>query len=201
MTEFILHMIESAGYLGIVLLMALENVIPPIPSEIIMGFGGIAVAHGRMDFVALVAAGTLGSTAGNYFWYWVGRTFGYERLRPFVERNGRWLTIDWHDVERINAFFQRHGAWMVFVVRFLPTFRTMISLPAGLVRMPRWKFLLWTAAGTTIWNIFLAGAGVLLGMRFRAAEAWIGPAAAVLTTAILLYYLWRVATWQPRDGG
>jgi membrane protein DedA with SNARE-associated domain len=199
MTEFILRVIEQAGYLGIVLLMAIENMVPPIPSEVIMGFGGIAVAHGRMDFALLVAAGTLGSVAGNYVWYWVGRSVGYARLRPFVERHSRWLTLEWHDVERLTAFFLRHGNWIVFVARFMPTFRTMISLPAGLVRMSRWKFLLWTAAGTTIWNLILAGAGLWLGLRFKALEQWTGPAAAALTGVIVIAYLYRVITWRRKD--
>lgn len=200
MTDFILRVIEAAGYLGIVILMTIENVIPPIPSEVIMGFGGIAVAHGRMDFTLLVAAGTIGSVAGNYFWYWVGRGYGYERLRPFVERHGRWLTVEWRDVERLTAFFLRHGQWLVFVARFMPTFRTMISLPAGLVRMPRWTFLLWTAAGATIWNIILAGAGLWLGLRFGDLEQWTGPAAAALTAAIVAIWLWRVLTWRGGRG-
>lgn len=199
MTDLILRLISQSGYIGIALLMALENIIPPIPSELIMGFGGIAAAHGRFDFWALVAAGTIGSTAGNYAWYALGRRFGYQRLEPFVRRWGRWLTMEWEDIERINAFFRRHGQWVVFVVRFLPAFRTMISLPAGLTAMPRWRFLLATAAGTTIWNIFLAGAGFLLGTRFREAEAWTGPAAIGVTVLVVIYYLYRVATWKPRE--
>ena len=199
MTELILRLIEQSGYIGIALLMALENIIPPIPSELIMGFGGIAAAHGRFEFWLLVAVGTIGSTAGNYFWYALGRRFGYQRLEPFVRRWGRWLTLEWRDVERINAFFSRHGQWVVFVIRFMPAFRTIISLPAGLTAMPRGRFLLATAAGTTIWNIFLAGAGYLLGSRFRTAEAWTGPVAIGITVLAVLFYLYRAATWKPRN--
>ncbi|WP_375398670.1 DedA family protein [uncultured Sphingomonas sp.] len=198
MTEWFLRVVEDWGYLGIVLLMALENVVPPVPSEVIMGFGGIAVARGKMDFVALVVAGTIGSTLGNCFWYELGRRLGLDRLRPVVERHGRWLTVDWSDVERIDAFFRRHGQWLVFAVRFAPVMRTMISLPAGVTHMNRWTFLAFTAAGTTIWNIFLVGAGWWLGENFRRAEAWMGPTALVLCGLGGLYYLWRVATWRPR---
>ena len=196
MTEFALRLLEQFGYLGVVFLMALENIIPPIPSELIMGLGGIAVAQGRMDFTLLIVAGTVGSTLGNWVWYGIGRGYGVDRLRPIVDRWGRWLTMRWSDVERLDRFFERHGHWLVFVFRFAPVMRTMISLPAGLARMSQLKFLAWTAAGTTIWNIFLAGAGWWLGTRFREAEAWIGPAALVLGVLLLGWYGWRVATWK-----
>jgi membrane protein DedA with SNARE-associated domain len=196
MTDLILRIIEGGGYLGIALLMALENIFPPIPSEAIMGMGGIAVAHGRMNFALLVAAGTAGSTAGNYAWYWVGRRFGLARLRPIVERHGRWLTLRWADVERLDAFFARHGEWIVFAARFSPAFRTIISLPAGLVAMPTARFLVWTAAGTTVWNVFLGGAGWWLGTRFGAAEKWTGPAALAIVGAVVVVWLYRVVTWR-----
>ncbi|HEU0042947.1 DedA family protein [Sphingomonas sp.] len=197
MTAFIVSLIVWGGYFGIFLLMALENIVPPVPSEVIMGLGGIAVAQGHMAFVPLVVAGTLGTVAGNYFWYWVGRRIGYERLRPFVERHGRWLTMTWNDVERLHRFFVRRGGWVVFVFRFMPTFRTIISLPAGMTRMPRWKFLGFTAAGSAIWNTVLAAAGLLLGSRFRELDRYVGPVAIAITVAIVIAYLYRVATWRP----
>ena len=199
MTDFILEWIEWGGYLGIFLLMTLENVFPPIPSEVIMGFGGISVARGQMAMLPLVLWGTAGTTAGNIFWYAIGRRLGYARFRPFVERHGRWLTMEWEDVERVRHFFRVHGGWMVFVFRFLPTFRTMISLPAGMAAMPVWKFVLWTFAGSLIWNGFLAGAGYVLGTRFRAMEQYLGPLGIAVTVLAVGYWLWRVATWKPRQ--
>ena len=146
MTEFILDLIAWGGYFGIFLLMALENIVPPVPSEVIMGLGGMAVARGDMSVVPLIAWGTAGSVVGNYFWYYIGRNIGYERFRPFIERNGRWLTMEWSDVEKIHRFFMKRGGWVIFVFRFMPTFRTVISLPAGMTRMPIWQFVIWTAA-------------------------------------------------------
>jgi membrane protein DedA with SNARE-associated domain len=197
-TAFILNLIAWGGYLGIFLLMALENIVPPVPSEVIMGLGGMAVARGDMALVPLVAWGTAGSVAGNYFWYWLGRSIGYERLRPFVERHGRWLTMEWRDVERLHDFFLRHGQWVVFVFRFMPTFRTVISLPAGMTRMPLWKFLVWTAAGSVIWNAVLAYAGIAFGAHFRALDRYVGPLAIAIFVVIILGYLWRVLTWKPK---
>lgn len=198
MTDFILNGIAWGGYIGIFLLMALENIVPPIPSEVIMGLGGMAVARGDMAIVPLVLAGTAGTTAGNYVWYFIGRHVGYTRFRPFVERHGRWLTMEWEDVERLHRFFVHHGGWVVFVFRFMPTFRTIISLPAGITGMPVWRFLIWTFAGSLIWNAILAAAGLYMGSRFADLDRYVGPLATAIIVLIVIGYLWRVITWKPR---
>lgn len=199
MTDFILEWIARGGYLGIVALMALENIFPPIPSEVIMGLGGMAVARGQMQLGWLLLAGTVGSVIGNYFWYALGRKFGYRGLKPFVDRWGRWLTVDWQDVEGITRFFHDRGGWVIFVFRFMPSFRTIISLPAGMAKMPRWRFLVATSAGTTIWNIILAGAGIMLDRSFEQLDRYVGPLAIATMVAVLGYYLYRVVTWKPRE--
>ena len=196
MTEFILDLMARGGYLGIFALMALENIVPPIPSEVIMGLGGMAVARGDMALVPLVVTGTAGTVAGNYMWYWIGRSLGYERFRPFVERHGRWLTMTWADVERLHRFFVDRGQWVIFVFRFMPAFRTIISLPAGMTGMPLGRFLLWTAAGAAIWNTLLAAAGIYLGARFAILERYVGPAAVAMTVSMVAIYVWRVLTWK-----
>jgi membrane protein DedA with SNARE-associated domain len=197
MTEFILEAIARASYLGIFLLMALENIFPPIPSEVIMGLGGMAVSRGRMELLPLIAIATAGTTAGNYFWYWLGRRTGYLRLRPFIERHGRWLTLDWPAVERLERFFHRHGEWVIFVFRFMPLGRTIISLPAGMARMPLWKFFLWTFAGSAIWNTLLAYAGIVFDTRFERLHDYVGPASLALLALAVVGYAYRVATWRP----
>jgi membrane protein DedA with SNARE-associated domain len=199
MTELIIELTAWGGYFGIFLLMVLENVFPPIPSEVIMGLGGMAVARGQMSLVPLIVAGTIGTVAGNYFWYAIGYRLGYHRLRPVVDRHGRWLTLDWQHVEQLESFFRARGQWVVFVFRFMPAFRTMVSLPAGMARMPHLRFILWTAAGSAIWNTGLAYAGYYLGANFRELDAFIGPAAVALTVAIVLGYVWRLLTWKPRS--
>ena len=198
MTDFILNLIAWGGYFGIFLLMALENIVPPVPSEVIMGLGGMAVARGDMAAVPLVLWGTAGTTAGNYVWYYLGRNIGYQRIRPFVERHGRWLTMEWTDVEALHRFFVKRGGWVVFVFRFMPTFRTIVSLPAGMTRMPLWRFLVWTFAGSLIWNSILAGAGIVLGSHFEQLDHSVGPVAIAITVAIVAGYAWRVVTWKPR---
>ena len=197
MNDLIIRLIEQGGYWGILFLMALENIFPPIPSELIMGVGGIAVARGSMTFWPLLIAGTVGSTAGNYCWFLLGDRFGYARLEPFVARWGRWLTMEWEDIEKASRFFRRHGQWVVFAMRFSPFLRTMISLPAGLSHMKHWRFLTFTFAGAAIWNALLIHGGRMIA-RFAGAEQVLGTVILGLTVAILGWYVWRVATWKPR---
>jgi membrane protein DedA with SNARE-associated domain len=199
MTDWILHLIEQGGYWGIALLMFIENVFPPIPSEVIMGLGGVAVARGSMDFWPLLLAGTAGSTLGNYVWFLVGDRCGYERLQPFVDRWGRWLTLEWEDVERASRFFRRHGQWIVFAMRFSPFLRTMISLPAGLARMNHWKFLAFTFAGATVWNAVLIRGGRWLSDYLAETQEWLNWLVIGAIALALGGYAWRVATWKPRS--
>ena len=201
MTEIILNLVQSWGYVGIFILMFLENVFPPIPSEVIMGLGGVMVAKGRFDYWTLVAVAVAGTTLGNWVWYAVGRWVGYERLKPLVDRYGRWLTLDWDEVEKLHHWFVRYGSGIVFVCRFLPIARTMVSLPAGMVRMNQVKFLLWTAAGSTIWIAALAGAGSWFGKQFAEVDRFIGPLALLAIGSLVLLYIYRVVTWKPKARG
>ncbi|SLJ88115.1 DedA family protein [Novosphingobium mathurense] len=197
MDDWVIHLIEGGGYWGIALLMMIENLVPPIPSELIMGVAGIALARGTMAFLPVLAAGTLGCTLGNYMLFLAADRLGYERLHPVVERWGRWLTMEWHDVERAGRFFRRHGHWIVFVTRFMPMFRTMISIPAGLSHMGHVPFLLYTAAGAAVWNTLLLMGGRWLGHRFEQAGEWISWGTLALGVAMLAWYVWRVARWTP----
>jgi membrane protein DedA with SNARE-associated domain len=198
MHEFIIEAIARGGYLGIALLMAIENVFPPIPSEVIMGIGGVLVARGVMDFWPLLAVGTIGSTAGNYVWFWIGDKWGYKRLAPIVDRLGRWLTLEWEDIEKAQRFFQRHGQWVVLVLRFSPFLRTMISLPAGLSHMKAWKFLLFTFVGAGIWNVLLIKGGEWLGQYLERSQDMMGWIVLGALGLAIAAYLWRVLTWKPR---
>ncbi|KHL25921.1 alkaline phosphatase [Croceibacterium mercuriale] len=198
MDQWIIEIVDRGGYIGIALLMALENIIPPIPSELIMGLGGILVARGAMDFWPLLVVGTLGTTVGNYVWFWIGHRFGYNRLEPVVSRWGRWLTLEWEDIEHASRFFRRHGHWVVFCLRFSPVLRTMISLPAGLMQMPVGKFLIFTFAGSAVWNAILILGGRYLAPiieQYEGAMTWVIVGSVALGVAI---YLYRVLTWKPR---
>jgi len=201
MNEFIFEAIARGGYFGILLLMALENIIPPIPSEVIMGIGGVLVARGEMTFWPLILAGTIGSTLGNYAWYWVGDKWGYQRLGRFIDRHGRWLTVDFDHIEQAARFFQKHGQWVVFALRFSPLLRTIVSLPAGLAHMSLFRFLLFTFLGSAIWNAILIEGGRRLAPLIERYEAWAGWTILAMLVAMLAWYVWRVITWKPRSKG
>ena len=199
MTEWIIQLVANGGYWGIAFLMVVENIFPPVPSELIMGLGGIAMAKGQMQLAPLLLAGSIGSTAGNYAWYLLGRRLGLAPLEPWVRRFGRWLTIDWVDVERAAAFLRRHGHWVVFGLRMSPFLRTMISLPAGLAEMGHVRFLTYTFAGTLGWNAVLVTGGYYLGLHFSdLLDQYLGTVVIASIILFVVFYLWRVATWRPR---
>lgn len=199
MDELIIETIAKGGYLGIFFLMALENVFPPVPSEVIMGIGGVLVARGEMQFWPLLIIATVGTVAGNYFWYWLGNWYGYRRLAPFIDRHGRWLTMEWEDVERAIVFFQKHGDWVIFFLRFSPGLRTIISLPAGLAHMPLWRFLFFTFLGSIIWNAALIMSGKWLSQWLGDSQQVLGYIIVGLIAVGLLWYGWRFMTWKPRS--
>lgn len=199
MNEFIIRLIEQGGYWGIFALMVIENVFPPIPSEVIMGLGGVAVARGTMAFWPLLVVGTIGSTLGNYVWFLAGDRLGYRRLHPMVTRWGRWLTLEWEDLERAIVFFRRHGQWIVFALRFSPFLRTIISLPAGLAHMSHLRFLVFTFAGAAVWNAALIKGGQFLA-RFLAESSLVTDIIIGGGIAVMLAgYVYRVLTWKGRS--
>ena len=123
----------------------------------------------------------------------------YERAQPFVRRWGRWLTLEWRDVERAADFFRRHGEWIVFALRFSPLLRTMVSLPAGLAHMKHWKFLVFTFAGAAVWNALLIKGGHLLADYSDLVNRWAGPVVLGFLALAVGGYIWRVVTWKPTD--
>lgn len=197
MTQFILTWIAAGGYAGIFALMVLENVFPPVPSEIIMGFGGVLVARGEMHFLPLLLVGTAGTVVGNGFWYWLGCRWKEHQLKAFIEKHGRWLTFEWHEFEAARAKFRRHGDWIVFLLRFSPFLRTIISLPAGFAKMKLWRFVLFTFLGSLVWNSLLILGGTVLSsliIRFENVAEWV---VVLFLAGGAGWYLYRVIRWQP----
>ncbi len=196
MFDWITGFVERGGYLGIALLMFLENVFPPIPSELIMPLAGFTAARGELSLVGIIIAGSVGSLAGGLLWYGIGRWLGLDRLKRFAARHGRWLTLSPEEIDGAQAFFNRHGGKAVFLGRLVPGVRTLISVPAGIVAMPLPAFLLWSGLGTVLWTALLAGAGYLLQSQYAAVEAWLGPVSNVIVGAAVLLYLYRVVTFR-----
>jgi membrane protein DedA with SNARE-associated domain len=174
------------GYGLIAMAMLLENLIPPIPSELIMPLGGVLVEEGRLDFVPVVLAGLVGTVLGAGFWYWVGRLLRADRLATWLGSPGRLLGLGPESLATSQAWFDRHGAAVVFWGRLLPAIRTLVSVPAGIESMPQEPFLLWTTAGSLIWVLLLTLVGMLLGARATGFFAALGPISGWLSACVLL---------------
>jgi len=193
MSDWVIRLIEQAGYLGVGFLMFLETIFPPIPSEVIMPVAGVAAAKGRMSLGWVIASGTAGAMLGNIVWYLAARALGIIRLRPFIERWGRWLTIEWAEIVRAERLFGTKGWLIVGVARVLPTVRSIISVPAGLLKMRFSTFVVASTIGTAAWTSLLAGAGFLLGEHYKNIDQVIGPLSNGIMVALVAGYVWRLA--------
>jgi membrane protein DedA with SNARE-associated domain len=194
MGDWVVRLIEQTGYLGVAFLMFLETIFPPIPSEVIMPVAGVAAGQGRMTYGWVVAAGTAGAMLGNIFWYLAARALGIIRLKPIVERWGRWLTVTWPELERAERWFRVNGTFFVFLGRMLPTVRSLVSIPAGLLKMRFRSFVLASTLGTAGWTALLAGAGYKLGENYRDINDWLGPASNAILVVLAIGYVWRLWT-------
>lgn len=199
MASWIEHILETWGVIGIALLMFLENVFPPIPSELIMPLAGVVAAGGETSIILVILAGTTGSLAGATFWYVIGRLFDHEFMKRFADRHGRWLTLTRVDLERVDDWFDAHGHWAVLFGRLIPTVRTLISIPAGLSQMPVTRFLAYSSIGTGIWTILLALAGYWLGTSYEIVGTWIDPLSFGVLAVIIAIYFWRFVTFRPNS--
>ena len=177
---------QWVGYLAILFAMFLENVIPPIPSELIMPLGGFYVSQGQLDFLPVVLAGLLGTVFGALPWYGIGRLVNEERIEKWLEKNGRWIGINPKELARSRQWFNRYGVSLIFWGRLVPGIRTLISVPAGVELMPIPPFLIWTTAGSLIWTLFLTTTGFYLGDNYSIIEKWINPLSTIFKVVIVL---------------
>ena len=196
MADWIIGFIDDHGYAGIALLMFLENVFPPVPSELIMPFAAYQAAKGELQVVLVVLAGAAGALAGALPWYAAGRVLGLQRVLHFADRHGRWLTLERRDVELAQRAFQRRGAAILLFGRLVPALRTVVSLPAGIARLPLWQFCLWTAAGSLAWCSLLAGAGYLMESQYERIAKVLNPVSTAIVAGLLGWYLWRVVRFR-----
>lgn len=183
MFDWITKVIGRLGYAGVAALTLLENVFPPIPSEVVIPLAGFVAARGDLRLWLVILAGTVGSLAGAVAWYELGRRIGERRLRRWVQRHGKWLTLGPKDVDRSNDWFRRRGPWAVLLGRLIPGVRTFVSLPAGFAAMPFGQFLLYSSVGTLIWTAALAYAGVVLQANYAVVGDYMDVATYVLIGA------------------
>ncbi|MFN2635725.1 MAG: DedA family protein [Gemmatimonadaceae bacterium] len=175
MLHWIAHLVSSLNYWGVAILMAIENIVLPIPSELIMPLAGFRTAGGNMTLLGVTIAGTIGSVAGSLPLYYAGHALGENRLRKWVGQHGRWFLLRESDLDRAARRFKGNNFVAVIVAQLLPGARGLISLPAGMARMNIALFLLANFIGTLVWCGVLAVAGRLLGANFARIHKFLGP--------------------------
>ncbi len=196
--QFVVHVISVGGYAGIIGLITLNSCGVPIPSEVILPFSGYLVYLGRFNLLLVAATGAVGCNIGSAIAYWIGARGG----RPLVERYGNWVLMSRHDLDRMSRFFEKYGSIAILVGRMLPVVQTFVAFPAGIARMPRLRFHIYTTVGSLIWYFCLAWAGMKLGQKWhtdpRFEEAFHRFHLAV-EVAILAAFVWFVWThWKNR---
>ncbi|MDX1977035.1 MAG: DedA family protein [Pseudanabaenaceae cyanobacterium bins.68] len=204
MNEWVNNTIAALGYWGIGGLMLLENLFPPIPSEVIMPLAGFTAGQGKMNLGLAIAAGVIGTILGAIPWYYMGLLLGKERLASLIDRYGKWLGIGGADIEKSVQWFGRHGNKAVFWGRLVPGIRTLISIPAGLSQQPLLPFFVYSTLGTTIWVTMLSYAGYALGKNYHLIEGYMDIISKVVVigcglalAGFLAYRFWQSRT-SPR---
>lgn len=196
MFDWLTHFVTEGGYVGIAALMFLENIFPPIPSELIMPLAGFSAARGELNIILVILSGSIGALCGAVPWYLLGRLFGKRRVKGLARRLGRWFVMSEDDVEKACTWFHRYGAAMVFFGRFIPAVRTLISVPAGITRLNFWTFLGFSALGTVLWTSFLALAGYVLETQYERVAVWLDPGTKIVVAFFVILYLYRVITYK-----
>jgi membrane protein DedA with SNARE-associated domain len=200
-TGFLLALVEKLGPVGVGLSILAETVIPPIPSEAVLGLAGVLINAGKMSIVPVILFATLGSLLGAMFFYCIGRALGPRRSHAFLDRLP---LVETEDVDKTFAWFERHGRSAVFLGRMVPIVRSFISVPAGVVRMPLGQFLLYTAGGSLIWNTVLISLGVAAGDFIEANLHYLDYAVVAAVVLAVAWFVYRKATGKmrrPRSAG
>lgn len=191
MFEWISNLIEKGGYLGIIFLTFLENVFPPIPSELIMPFAGHLAQQGEFNFFLVIVSGAIGSTLGAIPLYFAGKILGAERIKTWADNYGHWLALDKDDIEKSQKWFVKHRNASAFWGRLVPGVRSLIAIPAGINNAPLPPFLALTFAGSFIWMGVLTTAGYFLGSAFKKVDAFLGPVTYIVVGGLVLAFIWR----------
>ncbi len=181
---------STVAYLTICLAMFLENIIPPIPSEIIMPLGGFFVYQQKLNFYTLVFWGLFGTIAGSMPWYYLGKLVNEKRLSNFLDKNGKYLGITSRDLAKSKIWFDKYGVSLVFWGRLVPGIRTLISVPAGMELMPLRKFLIWTILGSLIWILLLTYAGFVFGENYQIIETYLDQIKYIVKPILLLVFIY-----------
>ena len=200
LATWVQDVIEQLGYLGVALLVVLENIFPPIPSEIVLPFAGFVAQQGSDSVVLMILAATVGSVIGALIMYWIAAIIGDERLHAFTRKCGKWVQIREADLTRAEEWFDRHAMSAVLVGRCVPLIRSVVSIPAGFRRMKLIPYIAYTFLGSLVWNIALVGAGALLGENWERVGSYVGVfqwIVIALVAVVVVRFLWTHVVRKP----
>jgi len=200
MGDWIKGLLEGGSYPAIAGLMFLENVFPPIPSELIMPLAGFVASQGKLSLWGVILAGMLGSVLGQLPLYYLGKIVGEARLKRWADKHGTWLAVSGEDIDKAHQWFDKHGTKSVVFARLVPGVRSLVSIPAGFTGMPLVPFLLYSAIGTGAWSAALALIGRALGQKHELVDKYLGPVTWVVLGGIVLAIIVR-AVKRKRAGG
>jgi membrane protein DedA with SNARE-associated domain len=192
LTTWIQNTIESLNYVGIAFLMFLENLFPPIPSELIMPLAGYSASlpGSKFNVFGVFLAGLIGSVAGGLIWYYPGKILGQDRLYAMADKYGKWITISSKDLVKATRWFNKQGKKAVLFGRLVPGIRTIISVPAGLSNMPLLPFLFYTTLGSAVWVGLLTYTGYILGSQYKLVEEYLAPVSKIVLVALILAFVY-----------
>lgn len=198
MEKWIIHFMEQYGYFGIAWLIFLENVFPPIPSEIILTFGGFMTTKTDLTFVGVVITSTIGSVIGAIALYGIGTWIRENKLYNLVQKYGKFLRVTTEDLTKTFKWFERYGYWTIFFCRFIPLIRSLISIPAGITRMNIWIFIIFTTIGTLLWNIVLIYLGQTVGGNWHVIVNYMDIYSKIIYVLLLLLVIYILFKWLKR---
>ena len=199
MQEMIIEIMNNFGYLGVFLLIAIENVFPPIPSEVILLFGGFMTTFSDMNIVGVIIASTLGSILGAIVLYYVGKILNKERLKKIItSKPGKILRLKPEDIDKADNWFDTKGNKTVFFCRFVPIIRSLISIPAGMSEMPMKKFLIYTTAGSLIWNAALTIVGSIVGENWTSIVDIMDQYSHIILVLLIIIFIVAVAVFYKK---
>ncbi|RAK18594.1 membrane protein DedA with SNARE-associated domain [Anoxybacillus vitaminiphilus] len=199
MENWIIEIIEKFGYMGILLLIALENIFPPIPSEVILTFGGFMTTTTNLSVIGVITFSTIGSVIGAIILYSIGLLIDVNRMEKIVDKWGHILRLTKKDIYNANAWFLKYGVWAVFFCRFIPLIRSLISIPAGMSRMNFSVFLLLTTLGTLIWNVTLIKIGTVVGESWESIVGYMDIYSNVVYAALVLLFILFVVVFIKKN--
>ena len=196
MEQIIINIMEQVGYLGVFLLIAIENIFPPIPSEVILVFGGFMTTYTTLNIPIMILAATLGSLLGAIVLYYIGKIFNKERLKRIVNgKIGKVLRLKASDIEKADKWFDTKGNKTVFFCRFIPIVRSLISIPAGMSEMPMQKFLLYTISGSLIWNTVLIIVGSIVGDKWETIVGYLDNFSNIILIILVIIFVVALYYW------